>query len=157
MLTRTGARRALLPQLDVTPYGRLLHFLLLTLARLGEATAACWRDVDLERGLWTIPDTKSGEPHQVPLSRQALALLAAIRPTDADPSALVFPTSTGAALSNRDRETKRLHKLSGTAGWHRHDLRRTECDIARRDRDRAAYHRSGIEPHRHPFPAGGNL
>ena len=74
----------------------------------------------------------------MPLSRQALALLAAIRPTDADPSALVFPTSTGAALSNRDRETKRLHKLSGTAGWHRHDLRRTSATLLGE---------TGTEPH----------
>ena len=120
---------ALLPCLDVTPYGRLLRFLLLTLARLGEATSARWLDVDFATASWTIPDTKSGEPHAVPLSRQALALLASIRPPGADPNALIFATSTGTALSNRDRETKRLHKLSGTAGWHRHDLRRSAATL----------------------------
>src|SRR5271165_6706597 len=82
----------LLPHLDDSVHGKLLRFLLLTLARLGEASSARWGDIGLEQGLWTIPDTKSGEPHAVPLSRQALALLAAIRPQDADSRALVFAT-----------------------------------------------------------------
>jgi integrase len=40
------------------------------------------------------------------------------------PDSLVFPSKGGGILSNWDRETKRLHLLSGTSGWHRHDLRR---------------------------------
>jgi len=119
----------LLPHLDDSVHGKLLRFLLLTLARLGEASSARWGDIGLEQGLWTIPDTKSGEPHAVPLSRQALALLAAIRPQDADSRALVFATRTGAPLGNWDRATKRLHALTGTAGWHRHDLRRTGATL----------------------------
>jgi integrase len=42
-----------------------------------------------------------------------------------DPSALIFATSTGAPFGNSDRETKALQAVSGTEGWHRHDLRRT--------------------------------
>ena len=45
----------------------LFLFLLLTLARLDEAASARWRDVDWERKLWQIPETKNGEPHDVPL------------------------------------------------------------------------------------------
>ena len=45
------------------------------------------------------------------------------------PDALVFPSKGGGVLSNWDRETKRLHRLSGTSGWHRHDLRRAVATL----------------------------
>ena len=35
-----------------------------------------WKHVDLEGHLWTIPDTKMGKPHVVPLSDPAILLLA---------------------------------------------------------------------------------
>ena len=41
------------------------------------------------------------------------------------PSALIFAVTTGAPLGNWHRETKALQGASGTAGWTRHDLRRT--------------------------------
>jgi len=49
-----------------------------------------WAEVDLEAALWTIPSAKmkrtvqqkiSGEPHAVPLPRQAVELLKALHPT----------------------------------------------------------------------------
>jgi len=43
----------------------------------------------------------------------------------AKPSGLIFCTKTGAPIGNWDRETKALQEDSGTAGWTRHDLRRT--------------------------------
>jgi integrase len=108
---------------DNGTHAALLRFLLLTLARLSEASEARWRDIDLTVGTWLIPDTKNGEPHTVPLSRQAIVLLESL-PAGA-PGSLVFPSLSGAALGNWDRSMKRLHALSGTTGWHRHDLRRT--------------------------------
>lgn len=84
----------------------------------------------------TIRDTKNGEPHVVPLSRQAVDLLRSRLPRDAaentaspDPAVLVFATATGAALSCWDRETKALHLASRTTGWTRHDLRRTGATL----------------------------
>jgi integrase len=109
------------------PYTAFLYFLLLTLSRRGEAAEARWRDVDFERKTWRIPETKNGEPHEVPLSRQALDLLRRRGP--GEPDALVFCTATGAPLGNWDRATKRVHKESGTGGWHRHDLRRTSATM----------------------------
>ncbi len=107
------------------PYAAALRFMLLTLSRREEVCAARWRDIDPTTGTWTIPETKNGEVHIVSLSRQARALLGAIRPVTAKPGGLLFATSTGAPLVNWDRETKALQDKSGTAGWHRHDLRRT--------------------------------
>ena len=107
---------ALLPALRASdrPYAAALLFMLLTLTRRQETALARWRDVDLAVGTWTIPDTKNGEPHMVPLSRQAEELLRAIRPADAKPADLIFSTATGAPLGNWDRGTKALHEASGT-------------------------------------------
>ena len=134
--------RAVLPLLrdSERPHHRMLHFLLLTLARREEAGVAQWRHIDLDAGTWTIPKPKKKtEPHIVPLSRQARALLTAIGP--GRPDALVFCTESGAHLGNWDRETKRIILASGLgvkdkktgaivmkdslSTWHRHDLRRT--------------------------------
>ena len=125
---------AVLPVLRASdrPHGAAMRFMLLTLTRRQESALARWRDVNMEARTWTIPETKNGEMHVVPLSRQAIDLLRSRLPVDdadnlkhPDPSALIFATSTGAPLGNWDRETKTLQGASGTEGWTRHDLRRT--------------------------------
>lgn len=62
-----------------SPYSRTvreaLSLVLLTGCRSGEVVAALWRDMDLDRGVWTIRETKNGEPHDVMLPRQAVELL----------------------------------------------------------------------------------
>jgi len=118
---------ALLPVLSrsASPYARALRFMLWTLARREEVGRARWRDVSLDAATWTIPATKNGLPHFVPLPRQALAFLAGIKPADADPGALVLANSVGGPLANWDREAKAIMATSGTAAWTRHDLRRT--------------------------------
>jgi integrase len=123
--------RALLPALRSSqrPHAGALLLMLLTLTRRQEAALARWRDVDLDAGTWVIPETKNGEAHVVPLSHQAAQLLRSrLPPGDSrkpDQDQLLFATSTGAPLSNWDRETKALHEATGTGGWTRHDLRRT--------------------------------
>jgi integrase len=87
--------------------------------------AARWADISLEASAWTIPTTKNGEPHTVPLSRQARELLQERKPAKVKPSDLVFANSEGGALHNWDRETKRIMAACGVTGWTRHDLRRT--------------------------------
>ncbi len=123
--------RALLPCLRTlaTPYHAAMLFLLLTAARREEAGAATWADIDLSAGVWRLPITKSGRPHTVPLSRQARALLASIRPEDAPPEALIFATRGGNRLDGWDRATKAIMASTGTAGWTRHDLRRTAATL----------------------------
>lgn len=66
---------------------------------------------------------KSKRARTIPLTSQALSLLGEREP--GDPNALVFPSARGGLLSNWDRVTKAVHTASGTAAWHRHDLRRT--------------------------------
>lgn len=122
--------RAILPHLRASgrPYAAAMLFMLLTLSRRQEAALARWGDVDITARTWTITETKNGEPHTVPLSRQAMDLLRSRLPVGSDqprPAALIFATSTGAPLGGWDRVTKALQQASGTEGWNRHDLRRT--------------------------------
>jgi integrase len=120
---------ALLPALRASkkPYGDALRFMLLTLTRRQEAALARWRGIDWQAGTLTIPETKNGEPHVLPLSRQAIALLRNRLPElgTPDPDTLIFSTRSGRPLGNWDRETGVLQEASGTKGWSRHDLRRT--------------------------------
>lgn len=61
--------------------------------RPGELRHAEWADFDLEKALWAIPPhkTKMRRPHVIPLSTQALAILATIE-HNADYSRYLFPS-----------------------------------------------------------------
>jgi integrase len=114
--------RAILNVLDGFPHhGDCVRWLAWTCCRLGEACNARWDDVDLERGLWVIPITKSGKPFTVPLPRQAVAFLRERGGSEG----LIFASSTGRRLTDWDRVTKKVQKRSGTEDWTRHDIRRS--------------------------------
>lgn len=70
-----------------------LRLLMLTALRPGELRGARWEEIDLEAARWRVPAErmKMKAEHLVPLSRQALALLDAIKPS-ASPTGLVFPS-----------------------------------------------------------------
>jgi integrase len=72
---------------------RALEWTILTAVRTSDTLAADRSEID--GGLWTIPPerTKTGKPHRVPLSRQALAILA-------NRDGLLFPNNDGKPLSN---------------------------------------------------------
>jgi integrase len=112
-----------------TPYHSAALFMLLTLCRREEAGRATWADVDVGAGTWRIPITKNKQPHIVPLPRQALDLLRAIRPLDTAPDALIFATSRGTRLENWHKAQKDIDAETGTTGWTRHDLRRTAATM----------------------------
>jgi integrase len=71
----------------------------LVFVRPGELRAAEWPEFDLENAEWRIPGErmKMGEPHLVPLSRQALAILRELQPL-ARGGRYLFPS-----LRTRDR------------------------------------------------------
>lgn len=130
------------------PFRRAALLSLMTLVRRERCLSATWGQVDLEAGRWSVvpKDTRRPgrraqrprAPHVVPLPRQAVALLAAIRPEGAQPDALIFATRAGTKVQNVDREMKRLHRATGTADWSFHDLRRTGATLLGR---------MGVEPH----------
>jgi integrase len=54
-----------------------LRLMPLVFVRSGELRKAEWHEIDLDKGEWNIPaeKMKMGEPHLVPLSQQAIAIL----------------------------------------------------------------------------------
>jgi integrase len=70
---------------------RCLQFVVLTACRSGEARLATWAEIDTKAKTWAIPGArmKSGRPHNVPLSDDAVALLEALPRLEG--SDLVFP------------------------------------------------------------------
>jgi integrase len=70
-----------------------LQFLALTFTRPGNVAGAEWGEFDIDAGVWSISAAKMKmrEPFRVPLSRQALALLAELRKTTGG-SKYLFPS-----------------------------------------------------------------
>ena len=69
-----------------------LKLLPLVFSRPGELRMAEWSEFDIDKAIWTIPAsrTKMRREHHVPLSRQALAILQALRPITGG-GRLLFP------------------------------------------------------------------
>lgn len=105
----------------------LVMFLMLTGARIGEASALTWDRVNLDEAWWHIPDPKNSNPVWLPLSSQAVELLKTRQRVKGSP--FVF-ASWGKCGHIRDpRDT--MKNLSEVAGLHLspHDLRRTFTTI----------------------------
>ena len=78
---------------DGSPVTRCaLMLMAYTFVRTGELRGAQWSEFDLEGAIWRVPAErmKMGEEHVVPLSRQALEVLAELKPLTGH-SRLLFP------------------------------------------------------------------
>jgi integrase len=109
-------------------YALAHNLILLTACRRSEITTARWRDVDLDAAVWSLPTTKNEQPFAVPLPRQAVALLRALLPANADPRDHVF-TVNGGPITGWDAATARIQAASATEHWTRHDLRRSAATL----------------------------
>ena len=132
---------------------RAIWLILSTACRIGEAMTARWKDVNLERATWYLPDTKNQRDHTIHLSAFALEqfkALKALREIGEDGKATpwVFPSTDpkrpvdiktlGKQLADRQREPeKRLSRRSKDTDslalpggrWTAHDLRRTAATM----------------------------
>lgn len=82
---------------------RALRFLILTAARSGEVRGACWREIDLDQHLWTVPGErmKAGKTHIVPLQPAAVAILEQLKTDHGnDPGEVIFPGKAKKPLSD---------------------------------------------------------
>lgn len=79
---------------------KALEFGILTGSRSGEVRGATWSEIDVAERLWSVPGSrmKTGRPHTVPLSDDAIALLQSL-PRFAG-SEFVFPAIRGGKLSD---------------------------------------------------------
>jgi integrase len=69
------------------------EFLVLTATRSGEVRGATWAEVDLAKGVWTIPAArmKAKKEHRVPMSARCIAILEEAEALKQPGSDLVFP------------------------------------------------------------------
>jgi len=97
---------------------------LLTGARRGNVLAMRWGEVNLERATWTIPETKTGVQHTVPLVPEAVAILEERKRTAQ--VEFVFPGNGRSGHLVEPRTAwLRILKRAGIKDLRIHDLRRT--------------------------------
>lgn len=79
-----------------------LEFVILTAARSQEVRKATWSEIDLEKGLWTVPadHMKMRIEHVVPLSPHALTVLHSAMAIRREGTDLIFPGMNGGAMSD---------------------------------------------------------
>ena len=87
---------------------RALEFVMLTAVRVADicgggkehAVPMLWSHVDMPGQTWTIPDTKMGRPHVVPLSDQAMMLLGEMQAARDPTTDFVFPGAKRGTVIN---------------------------------------------------------
>ena len=93
-----GDMPAFMTALDTLPGTNMKDLFLASLftgRRIGECKAMRWVDVDLESGIWVIPDTKSGMKQACVLPQPLVQILQDRKPADSDDLNLwVFPTNS---------------------------------------------------------------
>jgi integrase len=117
------------------PNGAFVRLLILLAQRRGEVAGMRWRDVDLDRAIWTLPaeQTKAGRVHDVPLSSAALEIIKAL-PRFEGPH--VFTSGDGAkpinsfskckvALDKAIAKIRKDAREDPIADYTMHDFRRT--------------------------------
>jgi integrase len=111
----------------LAPHDRIVRLLLLTGARRQEVGGMAEAELDRARGLWLLPGerSKNGRQLEVPLSRQALALL-----PEPDGRSYLFGRGGRAPFSGWSRCKARLDQQIAAQGqalaaWRLHDLRRS--------------------------------
>ena len=106
-----------------------LKTMLLTGARRAEAQSMRWSALDLDAGLWTISETKSGKTHIVHLNDAARAVLLAIPRTG---SQFVFPSryDLNKCLNNPRKAFDRCLQKAGLPHMRIHSLRHSFCSFA---------------------------
>lgn len=105
-----------------------IRFLLFTGCRRNEALTLQWRDVDLDRGVASLRDAKSG-PRPLQLSEPACALLALRKRIDGNPYVFTGHVE-GGHLVNLRKPWMRIAERAELDGFRLHDLRHTFASYA---------------------------
>ena len=109
------------------PFEHFLKLLILTGQRRGEVAGMRRSELDLDKGIWTLPAkrAKNASSHIIPLTPLAIFILRSVpRFLDSD---LVFTTTGTSPISGFGRLKERLDIAVGldAEDWRFHDLRRT--------------------------------
>jgi integrase len=106
-------------------YGRVVRLLILLGSRRAEVGGMCWSEIDLQRGVWTLPRerSKNGRAHTLALMPLALDIITSVpRMVSRDQ---LFGERGAVGFSAWSRGKRALDERSGVAGWTVHDIRRT--------------------------------
>jgi integrase len=109
-------------------YGPYARFAILTGLRKKEQFYMEWSNVDLEKGLLTLPTTKAGETQYLPLNEEAKGILRSLDSWGHLRSRWVFPSQNPASPidpCNFMRRYRKAVKDSGIEWVTWHDLRHT--------------------------------
>jgi integrase len=108
--------------LDDDPFSEIVRLLLLTGQRRNEIGLLRWAEVDLAHKMIVLPParTKNSRTHELPLSPQALAILA--RQPRRNSTEFVFGER---GFTSWSAEKAKLDKRAPIAAWTLHDLRRS--------------------------------
>lgn len=102
------------------------HFVLLSLltgVRRGNVLAAKWEEINLGMHLWRIPDTKNGDPINVPLVPEAVEILKERVP---QARGYIFPAESASGhITPPKARWERLCKRAELENFTIHDLRRS--------------------------------
>jgi integrase len=112
-------------------YSTIIRLLMLTGQRVSEITGLRWSEIDLRRGVISLPGerTKNGRPHEIPMAATVRSLLKAQPRSDG--RELVFGEGAGpfSGLSRcktaLDQDIARLRGGKPLPDWVHHDLRRS--------------------------------
>lgn len=133
-----------------------LHFLLFTGLRRSEGSGLSWANVDFKDETFTIPETKNGRPHTLPMSTYVVELLKRRYEDHYRPySDYVFPSdSKEGYLIEPKTAVANVRAYSGVE-FTLHDLRRTFITIAE-GLDISAYALKRLLNHRDPNDVTSN-
>ncbi len=111
------------------PFGRAVQLLILTGARRQEIGGLRWSEIDDGVIKLAGDRTKNGEPHTIPLSKPAVAIIeelpkvaSSAERTEAD---LVFTTNGKTAISGWSKAKREIDNSANLQNWTLHDIRRT--------------------------------
>jgi integrase len=106
-------------------FGTVVHLLMLTGQRRNEVAGMEWRELDIANRLWKLPRgrVKNDSGHEVPLSDQALELVAAVPRIHGQQ--LLFSTTGTTPISGFSKAKTEIDELARVEDWTLHDLRRT--------------------------------
>ena len=119
-------RQQLLEACKASPNPYLYTVVVLALstgARKMELLTLTWRDVDPQRGVITLQDTKNGERRVLPLAGPALALMQARAKVRRIDTPLVFPRDDGRKPLDIRSAWETALKHTGVKDFRFHDLR----------------------------------
>lgn len=99
---------------------------LLTGARRSNVLAMRWDEINFTTGIWTIPDTKNGESHKVPLVPEAIEILQTRQNSNIKNIPWVFPSySKSGHLVEPKKVWQRILGRAKIKNLRIHDLRRS--------------------------------